>query len=394
MARPPLPVGTYGKIRVLPDGEGFRARASFRDYSGRRRDVARWGPSATRAELALKQALTELTTAGQANDVRADTRFSKLTELWLADVDAGALAHNTREAYRGAALGHLVPALGGLRVREIDVVAVNRALRAIQADHGPGSAKTARSVLSSILGLAVDSGAVPANPVRDARRISQPRKERPRALTRDDAEVLLDKVRSDEEASAFDVPDLIEWMLGTGMRIGEVCCVRDAVLGEATIEVNATMVRIKGRGLHIQKWTKTDPGWRVLALPEHLPLMLERRRSELRVLGPEGVAFASPRGMLRDGSNTAKAIRGALDRAGFDWVVPHTFRKTVATWMDEAGCTAREIADQLGHARPSLTQDVYMGRRVVTSRAAEVLAPSTPNKLPKNNEVIRHDRLT
>ena len=31
------------------------------------------------------------------------------------------------------------------------------------------------------------------------------------------------------------------------------------------------------------------------------------------------------------------------------------------------------IADQLGHSRMSMTQDVYMGRRAVNSRVAEAL---------------------
>jgi integrase len=30
--------------------------------------------------------------------------------------------------------------------------------------------------------------------------------------------------------------------------------------------------------------------------------------------------------------------------------------------LDQAGFTARVIADQLGHSKPSMTQDVYMGR--------------------------------
>jgi integrase len=38
--------------------------------------------------------------------------------------------------------------------------------------------------------------------------------------------------------------------------------------------------------------------------------------------------------------------------------------------LDEAGLSARLIADQLGHARPSMTQDVYMSRKAVDSRAA------------------------
>jgi hypothetical protein len=41
--------------------------------------------------------------------------------------------------------------------------------------------------------------------------------------------------------------------------------------------------------------------------------------------------------------------------------------------MDEAGLSARSAADQLGHAKPSLTADIYMGRKKRATGAAEVL---------------------
>ena len=106
---------------------------------------------------------------------------------------------------------------------------------------------------------------------------------------------------------------------------------------------------------------------------------------------PQGVIFGSPLGHLRDPPNTAGDLREVLDGirchrcdqrgwlpppegqhkrlrcdAGpFFWVTSHVFRKTLATRLDDARPSARQIADQLGHARPSLTQDVYMGRRRV-----------------------------
>jgi integrase len=41
--------------------------------------------------------------------------------------------------------------------------------------------------------------------------------------------------------------------------------------------------------------------------------------------------------------------------------------------MDQSGLSARAAADQLGHSHPSLTQDVYYGRRIASTGAAEVL---------------------
>jgi integrase len=64
---------------------------------------------------------------------------------------------------------------------------------------------------------------------------------------------------------------------------------------------------------------------------------------------------------------------GRVVDAGFAWVTSHVFRKTAATILDDAGLSARMVADQLGHARPSMTQDVYLGRRTVDRRTADAL---------------------
>ena len=103
--------------------------------------------------------------------------------------------------------------------------------------------------------------------------------------------------------------------------------------------------------------------------------MLRRRQTEdvvedelSRQVFPAPVA-----GGIRDPSNTLKMMRQAFKHAGFEGVTSHYFRKTVATLMDEAGLSARSAADQLGHAKPSLTADIYMGRKKRATGAAEVL---------------------
>jgi integrase len=63
-----------------------------------------------------------------------------------------------------------------------------------------------------------------------------------------------------------------------------------------------------------------------------------------------------------DQSNSHKAVVGILGEAGFPWAVPHTFRRTVATLLHEAGVPLVQIADWLGHADPSFTARKYLGR--------------------------------
>lgn len=68
-----------------------------------------------------------------------------------------------------------------------------------------------------------------------------------------------------------------------------------------------------------------------------------------------------------------RELRGARREEALAWITSHSFRKTTATILDEAALSAGLVADQLGHARPSMTQDVYMGRRAVDSQAAQAL---------------------
>ena len=83
--------------------------------------------------------------------------------------------------------------------------------------------------------------------------------------------------------------------------------------------------------------------------------------------------FPNSLGGLRDKHNTLARWRDFRDRAGYPWVTFRTFRRSVATILDEAGLSARQIADQLGHSKVSTTQDVYMGRRMLSRKAADAL---------------------
>ena len=409
MGRPPLPLGTHGKIGFTVDPgppQRVRARTYVRDFDGAVRQVTKFGRSKAAAERALKLALRDRVPPGQS-DVTGETKVEVLGRRWLEELPADR-SPSTRQAYSYVLDNYVIPVLGALRVREVSTPAVDRTLRAVGAKAGPGAAKSTRSVLSGMFRLAVRHGAVTVNPVREAAPVIAPRKSRIRALTRSEVEDMMRLLRAHERAVQLDIPDLVDFMLATGVRIGEALAVRRGTNadGEAlldldhnTVEINATIVRVKGKGLIIQEWPKSAAGWRRLALPPYAADIIGRRCREPRRPAPDGVVFGSPLGHLRDPSNTAGDLRQVLDGIGcarcggrgwiesadergkrarcdagpFSWVTSHIFRKTVATRLDEAGLSARQIADQLGHAHPSLTQDVYMGRKVVTAEAAKLL---------------------
>jgi integrase len=65
--------------------------------------------------------------------------------------------------------------------------------------------------------------------------------------------------------------------------------------------------------------------------------------------------------------------RKAREALGVPDVTSRSFRKTMATWIDDPGLSARIGADHLWHARVSETQDTYMARGRVRPAVAQVL---------------------
>ena len=222
-----------------------------------------------------------------------------------------------------------------------------------------------------MLQLAIRHDALTVNPTREVAVISAPRRAPARALTWEEEEELLGALRTDRPTVQLDLVDLVEFLGGTGCRIGEACALRPGWvdLAGGVVEIAAQW----GESGSIEERTKTSAGWRVIAAPPNVMALLSRRIDDPEIASDVAL-FSSPMGRVRNKSNTTGDLRRAFDRAGFGWVTSHTFRKTVATRLDAAGQSPRQIADHLGHSRPSMTLDVYVGRRVASSAAAEILA--------------------
>jgi len=354
----------------------WRATTLYRDIDGRTRTVDRRGKSPRDAENRLKTALLEISRSSREGELTGIDRFAKAAELWRQGIESrvreGSRSPGTLETYERHLKLHVLPALGDVRLLEIAPPLLDRFLTRISTVAGRPTAKTCRSIVSGVLGLAVRYGAIPSNPVRDAGRLEGGTRKEPRALTLEERIRLFSALDADDVALRADVPDLARFMLATGQRIGECLGVlwMEVDLVGGRVEVSSTVIRWTGHGL-VRKTTKSKAGQRVLLLPSWAVADLQRRRA--RGVGLDMPVFPDSLGGWRDPKNTRRDFRAALDRAGFEWVTTHSFRKTTATLLDQAGLSARVVADQLGHARPSMTQDVYMGRRAVDPGAVAAL---------------------
>jgi integrase len=110
-------------------------------------------------------------------------------------------------------------------------------------------------------------------------------------------------------------------------------------------------------------WRKTR-----ISLIETGRVKLEQEEAEVLA---DTYQLAKPERLALQELTELAGIRSLADELA--WVTSHSFRKTTATILDDAGHSARQVADQLGHSRTSTTQDDYIGRKVRNPAAARAL---------------------
>jgi integrase len=322
MPRHPLPIGTWGRISTSierTDEKGkpvsYRSKARFRDHDDHVRPVTAFGKNKTTAERALLQKLQDRARTNQSGELTAMHKIDHLIDVWekkfKQSVADGKRSPTSLDNYQGAIKNHIRPALGELRIGEATTQRIDTVITKITERAGAPRAKTCRAILSGMMKLAVRYGAISVNPVREIEAIEAQTTNPPRSLTVEEVTLLRKHLATDERAVQADLPDLVAFMLGTGVRIGEALAVlwSQANLEAATVEVTSTIVRVKGEGL-LRKRTKSRAGHRVLHLPEwNIAVLRSRYTSGIRLDDP---IFADTIGGFRDPTNVRRSLRTAL----------------------------------------------------------------------------------
>jgi integrase len=276
MARPPLPLGTWGTITTekIRD-DSYRALTRFRDTDGNTRRVTATGPSKAAAERALREVLgTRTAPAGEL--LTAETRLIDLANLWITGLEAeGRIEQTTINEYRRVLDNLVLPSVGGLKLREATTGRLDRLLLKLR-DLSVNRQRKAKVVLGAMLDLAVRHDAIPTNPARGTSRVHRPKQET-RALRVEDLVEIRAAVRRWVNAdrpgpkATSDMADIIDLMLATGCRIGEILALRWSDLnldGDLpTLSVSGTIKTETGKGTYRKATPKTDTSRRTVVLP-------------------------------------------------------------------------------------------------------------------------------
>lgn len=392
VGRPRMPIGTWGEISVRQVGRGFDASCRFRDTDGVTRKVRRSGRTRGAARAALTAALRQRVTAAGVREMTGSSIVPNVAGVWLSSTTR--LAVQTRTRYRMIIDGPITQHLREVSLQEATVTKLEAVFALVTTESGPGTARLVRTVLAGTCALAVRRGAIGSNPVRDTAPITPADRDAVRALTLDEVEKIRRGCVAWEAGTSFeklpaarragtrrnsDMIDVVDVLLGTGARIGEVLALRwaDVDLSAARVLVCGTIVRDEDSHLVRQPTPKSAASRRVLQLPGFSVDALMRRRVDMRAGTVEDLVFPSTLGTPRDPSNfrsTFRKIRAGVD---LDWVTPHTFRKTVATLLD-AEADLRTAAQQLGHSGTAVTARHYVERAQVGPDMRKVLDALAP----------------
>lgn len=390
----PLGLGEHGGITFTREYGSYVANVRYRDHTGRGRRVRRSGASKAEASRRVMKAVRATLGADRDGEFTSRTTFGEAAKGWLTRFEGlvarGSRSPSTLDEYRYQVARVIEPGVGSLRLGEVTSPRPDRFVQDVLADRGYVTAKQTRSALSGICGWLVRRGALLVNPVRDLTPLEQGRDRAARALSVDEMRGWLAMLDADELAQRHDLPELARFMLATGLPLDEALRVTwaDVDLTAGTLSVTRTIVRIKGRGL-VANRVKSKASERGLLLPPWCVALLRARR--VRLGGFDGPVFPDARGGWRDRSNVGKSFRQVRAGSDLEWVKSHTFRKTVATLLDQSGASARMFADQLGHSRVSMTQDVYLGRRASNSGNLAALEAYNPDPPASANDASEQD---
>jgi integrase len=239
----PFPSVSMAEISVAPKRVQWVARCRLRGFDGVTRKMERAGRTRTAARQALQDELRRA--RGERTEVlRPESRFREAADLWMAKIRERR-ADSTADTYASCLRNQVLPQLGELRLFECDVAHLDaffsrleRARKVVELPDGTtfekpqlaaNTRRMVRAIVGGVMQQAVLHQAIAANPIRDLERIESAKghkKAPPRGLTAEERRRLLAYVDSDKTAVRADMPDLIRFALGSGLRIGEICAVR------------------------------------------------------------------------------------------------------------------------------------------------------------------------
>ncbi len=351
-----------------------------------RRQQSRSFRTRKEAQVELARWLAEID-GGLAVD-RSKQTVAETLAYWLDTYARPNVRPGTFEMYEYTALHYIAPALGTIQVQKLTPDRVQAFYsRLLREGVGARTVQLCHLRLSQALGQAVRLGLIPRN-VCDV--VTPPRVERKEMTTwtQDEARRFLAAAKDSGYGPLWAV------FLATGMRRGEVLGLRwqdfngDArtltVIQAVTLVTNAVAVgRLKSKAA---RRVVSIPSPLVSALQAHKAQQNERRLALGEAWEDHDLIFAAANGKPIHPGNLKRDYTRLVSAAGVPSIRIHDLRHTHVTFELKAGGNLKAVSERVGHARTSITLDVYAHaipeqRTDLADKIGAVLFPSSQEAL-------------
>ena len=150
-------------------------------------------------------------------------------------------------------------------------------------------------------------------------------------------------------------------MFATGMRVGEVVCLKHSDFQGMTVRVerSETCYKVKDGEYArvVQDHPKTEAGFRTIIIPDGYKWLVDK----LKTCNPFGEwLFLKRDGKTRCNTNTIRTrVRGICENLGIPVRSSHKIRKTYGTILLDNNVDTKLIESQMGHTNISVTENFY-----------------------------------
>ena len=335
------------RIQIELDRVGGKRHRRFVTVKGTRKDAQR--------ELA------RLLVSADTGTLPADPTQATVGEYVTASLDSRAdLSPKTLERYRELARHQIVPHVGEVKLQKLRPEHIEHWHAALLAKGlSARTVRHAHRLLSSVLKRAVENGAVARN-VAAIRRPPAVEERELEILTPEHIAAVLNSLKGRT------LHPIVSLALATGMRRGELLALQwcDVDLDAGKLRVERSVEETKA-GLRI-KPPKTKRGRRTITLPAGAIALLRAHKIEQMQLrlklgqsGPPTLLFGTIDGALLSPNNVTRAWYRACRKAGLPGLSFHALRHTHASLLIAGGEDLLVVSRRLGHAKASVTLDVY-----------------------------------
>lgn len=289
------------------------------------------------------------------------TTLEEYMSSWLESSKAS-LRETTWSHYKSVTDRYILPKIGQIKLIELGGDQIQ-----VLYDHlveegiGIPTVRKVHTVLLSALSLAVKAGKIGSNPVKATRP--------PRAPSREMSFLNESQVNCLLVASkGHRLEALYHLAVTTGMRQMELLGLKwtDLDWDKQTLKVERQLVRSRVKGIQFLP-PKTNAGRRTLSLGSNTISALKDHHKRLQIekqaVGESwvenGLIFTNALGKPIDPRRLLKDFKKLLNVGGLPEIRFHDLRHTSATLMLNHGIPIIVVSRRLGHARPSITLNIY-----------------------------------